>query len=265
MGEEFFQFLIFLFIAVVWALEALARARKKKQKEEEMAEEERGGSLHRREERAPSPWEQEPEAFESAGWEEDEEEEDDAEVTAEGLIPADLWEEITGLKRPAPSEAPRTPAPAPRSPTPSRPSPPSVESRPGPVTRPAPPPVPAPSPSGSRWDHERTVKVRPTDFPERLRPTELADEAERIREEGRRALAAEAAEAAETEVQVEVRPRPYGIPGRRKLRTGGTAAGRLLRESLRGDTQALQKAVLYREVLGPPLGTRGTGGWEDPS
>ena len=35
--------------------------------------------------------------------------------------------------------------------------------------------------------------------------------------------------------------------------------------ALRGDADALRKAVLYREILGKPLGSRpGLGGWEEP-
>jgi hypothetical protein len=107
------------------------------------------------------------------------------------------------------------------------------------------------------------VKDRPTEFPDRLRPTELASEAERIREEGRKALLEEVEDTG-LGVEAPPRARPYGKAGQRRARKE-TFASRFLRDSLRGDPRGLQKAVLYREVLGPPLGTRGTGGWEDPS
>jgi hypothetical protein len=59
------------------------------------------------------------------------------------------------------------------------------------------------------------------------------------------------------------KPRPGG--GQR-ARPGAEESAAVLRALLRTDGAALRSAVLYREVLGAPLGLRrGPGGWEGPS
>lgn len=60
---------------------------------------------------------------------------------------------------------------------------------------------------------------------------------------------------------------PEGGPLQSMARPRSAAAvhARRLRSLFRGDATALRSAVLYREILGGPLGwRRGPGGWEDP-
>ena len=257
MDEGLAQILFFLAVIVFSIIDAVARKRKKEREmggidpsgegEDETEEDIRFG----REKAAPSPWESEAE-FEM----------EEAEVeaaAAEGMIPADLWEEITGMKRPPSPDVPRAPVPEHE------------------YTAPTPAPMPWGGGQPTQSDRERdwrettqarssearssearSSQARPDAFPDRLRPTELAIEAERIRKMGRSALP-----------EVEVAPVIHrGFPeartGKRRGR-GGALAGEL-RKTLRGDAKALQKAVLYREILGRPIGSReGPGGWEEPA
>ena len=82
--------------------------------------------------------------------------------------------------------------------------------------------------------------------------------AEAIRERRRR----EMAEAVAPPIQSAGPAVPASAPVRRPDR-GVAVHGADLRALLRGDPDAVRRAVLYREVLGPPLGSRPTaGGWE---
>jgi hypothetical protein len=272
MDEGLIQILFFVAIIVFSIMDAIARKKKKEREMGEMdlpgeREQEERGSLHRRE---PEPWQVESER--------DGEDVRD-ERGADSMIPADLWEEITGMKRPPPPSAPAPDRSGGREGAASRPDSPAPGQR---FPAPAPSPVPAPSPEPRRWDTPqptaaagrgtarssapRSSDARRDDFPERMRTTELGALAEEIREKGRRELSEIEIAAGVEEVEDGVHPRAGArkFPGaKRRRRATGVAS--TLAASLRGDAQALQKAVLYREVLGRPLGSRpGAGGWEEP-
>ena len=129
----------------------------------------------------------------------------------------------------------------------------------GELPRPSHAPSPFPEPplaeEEKQWAGEPAEEVPP-----------LVVEAEPLWEEGRRELAAPAPTEPVEEEEVE-RVDPAVVPLRprapRRARATPLASG-LVGELGRG-SEALRKAVLYREVLGAPLGLRGrSGGWEDP-
>ena len=129
---------------------------------------------------------------------------------------------------------------------------------------PAPAPLPSPAPS------PRAAEPAADSAPEapELSPTQLSLEAERLREESRR-------DVRRTDVAPPDATEDRSRGGRAARRaadvdrarpTGPAApAAPALRQALRGDPHALRDAVLYREILGRPLGSRpGPGGWEEP-
>lgn len=268
MDDGIIQLLFFVIVIIFSILDAIARKRKKEHdiegmdrpREEDRPEhrhrQEPRGSLHRQEEEAPA-WEAEAE-YEGAADARDER-------GADTLIPGDLWEEITGSKRP--SESPPAP-PTPGQDSPERPSetrgprPPAPGQR-FPAPAPAPSPVPAPSPreESTTWDTRRSTtprssEARPDEFPDRIETTELGTLAEQIREQSRRELT-------EVETAPDLVEPVSTVPGRKRRVRSGAAVE--LTATLRADRTALQKAILYREVLGRPLGSRpGSGGWEEP-
>lgn len=289
--EGLIQVLFFLAILIFSMIDAAARRKKRQQEMDELdhpEEDRHAGPLEGRHEgRHEGPRADRPgtESRDRTPWQVASGREGEAEVQAErdeqgadSLIPADLWEEITGMKRPSP------PAPRPR---------PSSQS-PAPEQRfPAPDPVPAPSPVPSTWDtpqptasagrstprsrnvhgregqsvQVRSSEARQDEFPERKRAkTELGALAEEIREKSRRDLTevpiAQEVEEVSDAVHPRAGARKFPAAGRRRRAVGVAAS---LKSSLRADTESLQKAVLYREVLGRPLGSReGAGGWEEP-
>jgi hypothetical protein len=105
----------------------------------------------------------------------------------------------------------------------------------------------------NRSVEDRSVENRSGE--ERAAP--LVAAAEEFRLAGRRQLR-DGAPAIETPAAAPPRARPVPRPASLGL------ASRL-RIELRGDRQALRRAVLYREILGAPLASRARpGGWEEP-
>lgn len=183
---------------------------------------------------------------------------DGASPSSEGLIPADIWEEIAALARgevppsrsPAP-QAPEGPAPAPR--------------RPVPTARPVPAPAPAPAPT-SRMPRTPTPSrgrggdTRKVGRPEPRPPAPIR---------GRKAVTpAPALEPALEEIRdphpLHATHRGLGEPLSDRLTTNESEArarGRAemaeVRRLLRsGNTGSLRKAVILGEVLGPPQSMR---------
>lgn len=154
---------------------------------------------------------------------------------SEGMIPPDIWEELTGLPAPERSrpEAEEAPPEAPPGETPSREAPASAESR-----RPSGRPAPTPGPRAP--------------LPEMGAPLPVARG--EIGESGEAATLARTGGGAPAPL-----PPPPGRPAPR--RTGGSSAARLVSD-LRGGSSVdeLRRAVLYREVLGPPVAFRGDPG-----
>ena len=94
---------------------------------------------------------------------------------------------------------------------------------------------------------------------EQATPPPLAAVAEELRERGRSEL--------ERALGSPVLAPPEGGPllSVARPRSRAVARAKRLRTLFRRDTAALRRAVLYREILGEPLGSRrDPGGWEDP-
>lgn len=134
-----------------------------------------------------------------------------------------------------------------------------------PEAREIPEPWEIPEPRDASRGPEEAARTREASGPRESRasraspPTEIAAEAERLRRESRRELET-GAETPRIE-EVEAPKSAFPSTGRRRRRKVQAPA---LRRAVGGDVQALQDAVLYREILGRPLGSRpGPGGWED--
>lgn len=163
---------------------------------------------------------------------------------SEGLIPADVWEEIQALAR---GELPGTEAPVPpkpRAPAPSAPSPPvpapGGERQPRQAERRPQPPARRPSPP---------VRVeKPTPRPTKPMPS---------------APPAPVAEGTPGH-PVHLSHAAYGTPVRGRLTAAATsrvdgppAEARGARTLLAGGPEALRQAVILQELLGPPVALRG--------
>lgn len=171
--------------------------------------------------------------------------------SSEGLIPAEVWEEIAALAR---GEVPPSRAPAPQAPPPA-------PSRPVPTAKPLPVPAPTPSP---------TPRVPRTPVPSRGRggdPRKVGRPEPRppapIR--GRKAATAGPAREPALEEIRDEHPLLATHPGvggtgldrvtvseadaRARVRSEVTEVRRLLRS---GSSGSLRKAVILGEVLGPP-------------
>ncbi|GMV04228.1 MAG: hypothetical protein AMXMBFR53_05090 [Gemmatimonadota bacterium] len=165
--------------------------------------------------------------------------------TSEGLIPAEVWDEIQRMARgEAPVEAPPPPPPPRPRPPPAKPSP-----RPGgapPARRTPPKPAPARGVPTARRVPAEVSRPVPAGKPETVDAGAL---------EGSPDHAVHLSHAA------------YGTPvagrltgfapeasGRRASREAGAA-----RELLRGGPARLRQAVILQELLGPPLALRDEG------
>lgn len=180
--------------------------------------------------------------------------------SSEGLIPADIWEEIAALAR---GEVPPSRAPEPSSP---RMPPPAPTPAPAPAPRPAPAP---PSGTGPRTPQPRTPsKARPGEGRRSARPAPTAPAPIR----GRRAVTPGPTPEPALEELREAHPLHATHPGmgepvrdrltapaeasRDRVQAEVAEVRRLLRS---GSTASLRKAVILSEVLGPPPGLRDGG------
>lgn len=278
MDEGLFQLLFILFILVAAVLDALARSRKKQRRKEEMEREEAeaGDAVDE------IPGDVEPEAG-PRSWEREEadvpEWEEWAPASGEGaegpgprtadsgleggadpgrsadeMIPADLWTEITGERRAPPSR--EEPGPGERERTAERKAEPP-RSPPRPLSQRGPPPAPEPPPSPHDSVRREFPQARPS-------PHRRRDE-ERPRAPAREAGSAHGDPGTEVPDERTLRRRAMAEEGKRRAdapkRRPRRRAGGLIP---RGDSDALRRAVLYREILGPPVGFRPRGGgWEE--
>ncbi len=132
-------------------------------------------------------------------------------TSSEGMLPADVWEEILGLARGKP--------PAPRPPTPKPEASPEYEKR-------------------SRLELEE-YRARPEPAPEEVPPSHRADAVHH--------------KTAVTDVAARLGVTATPAPASAPVEVGGVR-GQLFGV---GSPEELRKAIILREVLGPPLSMRG--------
>jgi hypothetical protein len=173
-----------------------------------------------------------------------------ARTSSEGLIPAEVWEEIQGLargERPETQKAPASPAPPPMptpTPTPSRPS----ESRP------------------AGWPRPSTTRSRPsgkaTPSPRAGAPTSQARTGKDIGRAPSRSVAGAPAQEGTADHPVHLAHQAFGtapstragVPPAGGARSASPAAQAV--RSLLASRGSLRQAVILQELLGPPPGLR---------
>ena len=176
-----------------------------------------------------------------------------APTSSEGLIPADVWDEIQRMAR---GEAPGT-----RTQPPARPAPPPA---PRPTPRSTPRPTPAP-PTGAGRTARRAPQPPPQSAPEPRRAATAQPTPTPLVVKRATVPAAAAAEESREDHPVHGAHARYGTPVQDRLtgfagegkgaRPAG-AEGAALRRTLRAGGAGLRQAILLQEVLGPPVALR---------
>lgn len=181
--------------------------------------------------------------------------------SSEGLIPADVWEEIAALAR---GGVPPSRAPAPQGP--QRPAP--EPSRPVPTAKPVPAPTPVPAPSPRVPRPSAPTRGRRAEAGKVGRPAPRPPAPIRGRKAVTPAPALELAleetreehplHATHPEMGGPVRDRvtAYAADARARVRSEVTEVRRVLRS---GNAGSLRKAVMLSEILGPPAALRDGG------